>query len=65
MTLALLVALGTVLAWLGILALRWLRVRPLTHDASTRALFAAAGFSGAYVGGAYPIGWAMLRNLGI
>lgn len=63
MTLALLVALGTVLAWLGILGLRWLQVRPTTNDSSTRALFAAAGLSGAYVGGAYPIGWAMFRNL--
>src|SRR3712207_6908688 len=35
MTLALLVALGTVLAWLGILGLRWLQVRP-TDRKSTR-----------------------------
>jgi hypothetical protein len=65
MTLALLVALGTVLAWFGILALRWLQVRPITPDASTRAIFAAGGLSGAYVGGAYPIGWAMLRNFSV
>jgi hypothetical protein len=65
MTLALLVALGTVVAWLGILTLRWLRVRPTTPDVSTRAIFAAGGLSGAYVGGAYPIGRAMMRNLGV
>jgi hypothetical protein len=65
MTLALLIAVGTVLAWLGILTLRWLQIRPLTPDVSTRAIFAAGGLSGAYVGGAYPIGWAMLRNFSV
>ena len=64
MTLALLVAPGTLAARLGIIVLRWLSVRPINSETCTRAIFAAAGLSGAYVGGAYPVGWAMLRNVG-
>ncbi|MFN8636956.1 MAG: hypothetical protein U0893_24170 [Chloroflexota bacterium] len=63
MTLALLVAFGTLICWVGILVLRWLRVMPSSPEIATRALFAAAGLSGAYIGGGYPLVWAMIRNL--
>lgn len=63
MTLAVLVASGTLLFWLGILALRWLKVAPSTESTATRSLFAAAGLSGSYVGGGFPIVWAIIRNL--
>jgi hypothetical protein len=49
--------------WILILAGRWLRVQPATSESATRAAFAAAGLSGAYIGGAYPILRAMARNL--
>ena len=63
MTLGLLVACGTLIFWLMILFARWLRVRPSSTTASQRAIFSAAGLSGALVGGWYPIAWAMLSNL--
>src|SRR4051812_4277256 len=63
MTLALQVSYGTLVFWLLLLALRWLNVQPITVDASRRAAFAAAGLSGTFVGGAYPLVWAMSRNL--
>jgi hypothetical protein len=63
MTLALLVAFGTLTFWVIILVLRWLRVAPTSTETATRALFAAAGLSGAYIGGGYPLVWAMFRNL--
>ena len=55
MTLALLVAFTAVLVWLAILVVRWALVRPATRITSGRAAFAALAFSGACVGGAYPI----------
>jgi hypothetical protein len=63
MTLALQVAFGTLFFWLLLVALRWLNVQPITIDASRRAAFAAAGLSGTFIGGAYPLVWAMFRNL--
>jgi hypothetical protein len=63
MTLALLVAFGTLGFWLAILTLRWMRVAPTPAETATRALFAAASLSGAYIGRGYPLIWAMLRNL--
>jgi hypothetical protein len=64
MTRALLVAFGTLGFWVAILTLRWLRVVPTSVETATRALFAAAGLSGAYIGGGYPLIWGMVRNLG-
>ena len=63
MTLALQVAYGTIAFWLALLVLRWLNVQPITSDASRRTAFAAAGLSGAFVGGVYPVVWAMTRNV--
>jgi hypothetical protein len=63
MTLALQVACGTIVFWFALLLLRWLNVHPITADASRRAAFAAAGLSGAFIGGAYPLAWAMGRNV--
>jgi hypothetical protein len=63
MTLALQIAYGTLVFWLLLLALRWLNVQPITEDATKRAAFAAVGLSGTFVGGAYPLVWAMSRNV--
>lgn len=63
MTLALLVACGTLALWLILLALRWVNAQPASERASRRALLAAAGLSGAYVGGGFPIIWAMASNV--
>jgi hypothetical protein len=65
MTLALQVAFGTLIFWIGILIVRWLNVKTLTLEAYRSAAFAAAGLSGAYIGGVYPIAWVMVRNLGL
>ena len=63
MTLTLLVAFGIVAFWVVILLARSLRGRPMTQAAARRAIFAASGFSGALIGGAFPIGWAMTTNM--
>lgn len=63
MTLALKVAFGTILFWFVLIILRWLNVQPITADASRRLAFAAAGLSGTFVGGVYPVVWAMTRNV--
>lgn len=64
MTLAVLVFVGTVIAWLVILVLRWAAVRPVTPELSQRSMFAAAELSAAVVGAAYPTLWAVSSNLG-
>lgn len=63
MTLALQVAFGTIIFWFVLILLRWLNVQPITADTSRRLAFAAAGLSGAFIGGAYPVVWAMSRNV--
>jgi hypothetical protein len=64
MTLALQVGVGTPVFWLLLLFARWINVLPVTAETSRRSAFAAAGLSGAYIGGGYPLMWAMARNVG-
>ena len=63
MTLALLVAVATFIFWLLLLFVRWARVLPVTRRISGEATFVALGFSGATMGGVYPIVWAISSNL--
>jgi hypothetical protein len=63
MTLALLVAFGTLAFWVLILLIRSIRKRPTGATTSQRAVFAAAGLSGAFVGGGFPVVWAMVSNV--
>lgn len=55
MTLALQVAFGTIIFWFVLILLRWLNVQPIAADTSRRLACAAAGLSGAFIGGAYTI----------
>lgn len=63
MTLALLVAVTTLLIWPVLLFLRWAHVLPVTRETSGRGVFVALTFSGASVGGVYPVVWAISSNL--
>lgn len=63
MTLALLVAAGTLAFWLVILVGRWAMVLPMTKESTTRAGVAAATVSAATIGGASPLLWVMVSNL--
>lgn len=63
MTLAVLVILGTVCAWLTILAVRWATVKPVSSELSQRSIFVAAEFGGALAGAAFPTLWVVCSNL--
>lgn len=65
MSLTFQVGVGALVVYLLILLIRWFRVRPLSMLASQRAALAAFAFSGAVIGGAYPLLWAMGRHIGL
>lgn len=61
--LAVLVALGTVLAWVIILSVRKRRGLPITQAVCERSFFTAFEFGGAVTGAALPTAWIMGANI--
>ena len=61
--LAVLVALGTVFAWVVLLVVRRQRRLPITQAVCERSFFAAFEFGGAVTGAAFPTAWIVGANV--
>jgi hypothetical protein len=61
--LAVLVTLGTILAWVVLLVVRKQRRLPISQAVSERSFFAAFEFGGAVTGAAFPTAWIVGANI--